>query len=202
MKVLTNIERFGQLNIANATSLSKEGVQSISSKQKKLDQTSWETAKLLRTFTPVIVKKKDPVVAVAVGLAHAVLLFQSGQVSTFGEGNQAQLGVHEKLVHSPDKLVSFPKEKRFQAIAATNTATVVVDTEGAVWTWGTGVYGELGHGGDVDSRDEVTRRASPGRIESLVRSGVKIAKVSGGFNHVVAMADDQVSDLYFHKGLR
>ena len=193
MKVLTNIERFGQLNIAKATRLSTDGVQSISKQQKRRDINRWQSSTLLGTFTPVAPTEKSHIVEIAAGLSHAVILHGNGKVAAFGDGGNGQLGDTRDLAFAPDAIVRLPQGAEIRSVTATNKGSFAVDTTGQVWAWGTGECGELGAGKTEGKIGE----PRPAKIQKFIRVSVRILRVTAGFQHVLALAEDTVSIYLF-----
>ena len=70
--------------------------------------------------------------------------------------------------------------RRVVRIAAGGTHSAAVCEAGAVWTWGDGACGKLGHG---DER----RYATPLRVERFVAMKVRIREVSAGGRHTLAV---------------
>jgi alpha-tubulin suppressor-like RCC1 family protein len=68
------------------------------------------------------------------------------------------------------------------AIAAGNTHTIALESDGTVWAWGQNVYGQLGDG-------STTNRSTPVLVSQL--SGLTtVAAVAAGGNHSLALKSD------------
>ncbi len=87
--------------------------------------------------------------AVAAGGQHSIVLGVNGSVYSFGDGTYGQLGHGGEYtqVQARPKAVSALEGVRAAAIAAGGQHTLVVDhPAGAAWSFGLGIYGQLGHG--------------------------------------------------------
>lgn len=76
----------------------------------------------------------SPVIQIACGLHHSVLLMQNGQVFSFGSNQYGQLGCGDILAKSNIQLVKLPCSAVH--IAAGNNHTVVLTAKGDVFTFG------------------------------------------------------------------
>jgi alpha-tubulin suppressor-like RCC1 family protein len=90
---------------------------------------------------------------VACGGFHSLVVTQAGQVFAFGRGDKGQLGLGDK--ENRKVPVQVGQECFRGAIIAHAAAgeehSGVVTADGAVWTWGCGEYGRLGHGDEEDA---------------------------------------------------
>jgi len=84
---------------------------------------------------------------VATGERHSVVLERDGTIWTFGSGDRGQLG------HGRYETRNFPQQvpRNFcnvgeivEMIAAGGAHSAAITNAGVLWTWGSGVYGELG----------------------------------------------------------
>ena len=96
---------------------------------------------------------KVPIATVAAGRSHTMMLSCTGDIYTCGSGKDGQLGHNghqtvpiPQLVKTSDLPTAFAKPITFKAIAAGDLHSVALSTDGRVYSWGSGVYGELGHG--------------------------------------------------------
>jgi len=123
-----------------------------------------------------------PVTAVAAGQDHTVALTSDGTVWTWGGNSHGQLGngsttKSSNSVPVPAQVQSLPGV--FLAVAAGEAHTVVLKSDGTVWTWGWNQYGQLGDGSD-------SAQTSPWQIQSF--SG--LLAVAAGGSHTVALKSD------------
>lgn len=128
---------------------------------------------------PALIPPGDPITAVAAGCHHSLALTASGQVLAWGDNLQGQVGMGRATdapVPAPTR-VRLPHGTRVTGIAAGYDTSVAVTATGAVWTWGTGQFGQLGNGTHGGPR---LISATPVRV--LLPAGVKgraVATASG-----------------------
>ncbi|XP_025833228.1 E3 ubiquitin-protein ligase MYCBP2-like, partial [Agrilus planipennis] len=84
----------------------------------------------------------SPIIQIACGLHHSVLLLQNGQVYSFGSNQFGQLGCGDILTKSNIQLVRLPCSA--VQIAAGSNHTVVLTAKGEVYTFGNYQKGQLG----------------------------------------------------------
>ena len=127
----------------------------------------------------------EQVVMVAVGSAHTVALSAEGQVYTWGWGFFGQLG-HNDLVNQlvprqvePGRLGG--EKVVFEAAGEDHTAAVTGG--GRLYTWGTGVAGQLGHG------DERNRR-TPGPVGAGAFRGAAVVMAACGGEHTLVVTHE------------
>ncbi|XP_060534839.1 E3 ubiquitin-protein ligase MYCBP2 isoform X2 [Cylas formicarius] len=84
----------------------------------------------------------SPVVQIACGLHHSVLLLQNGQVLTFGSNLYGQLGCGDILAKNAIQQVKLPNSAVH--VAAGSNHTVVLTSKGEVYTFGNAEKGQLG----------------------------------------------------------
>ena len=120
------------------------------------------------------------VVAVSAGLAHNFALTAEGAVWSWGCGWEGELG-HGDQQHQlqPKKIAAFGQ--RVVAVSAGQLHSLAITAEGAVWSWGYGGHGRLGHG-DLQSQQ------LPKKVEAF--AGQRVVAVSAGDAHSIAIAAD------------
>ena len=97
---------------------------------------------------PALIPPGDVVTAVAAGCHHALALTADGQVLAWGKNLLGSVGTGRATdapVLTPTR-VRLPHGTHVIAIAAGYDTSVAVTATGAVWTWGTGQFGQLGNG--------------------------------------------------------
>jgi alpha-tubulin suppressor-like RCC1 family protein len=104
-------------------------------------------------FTPRCIQKlKSEVISmVAGGAKHSLAVSQSGDVWSFGHGDNGRLGNNStrgSLV--PERTQGKVNTENCIFVAAGESHSACVDDRGNVYTWGTGTYGRLGSGGEND----------------------------------------------------
>ncbi|KAF6200669.1 hypothetical protein GE061_005112 [Apolygus lucorum] len=104
----------------------------------------------------------SPVVQVACGLHHTVVLTQSGDVYTFGSNSYGQLGVGDVMIRGGPVQVKLPCIATH--VAAGSNHTVILTSNGNVYTFGSYQKGQLGRGGAANNSGEGTsKRQESGR---------------------------------------
>jgi alpha-tubulin suppressor-like RCC1 family protein len=81
---------------------------------------------------------------VSCGFFHTVALKNDGSLWAWGVGNYGNIG-DNAAVHrsSPIQTISFGNN--WKQIAAGQTYTVAIKTDGTLWSWGNGFYGQIGN---------------------------------------------------------
>jgi len=119
--------------------------------------------------------------AVAAGGYHSLALSDHGEVYSFGHGGYGQLG-HGDQEHQPTpKLIEGLRGVRVTAIAAGGYHSVLLSDHGALYTFGHGGYGQLGHGDRM-------HQPTPTLVDGLPAQGRVTAMAAGAF-HTVASTD-------------
>ena len=127
---------------------------------------------------------------VSAGRSHTVALRNDGTVYTWGENTYGQLG----YTTTKDTFTQFPKPQLTPAkvtatiitgvvaVAAGDSHTVVVKSDGTVWAWGLNYYGQLGNG-------TTTNSVTPVQVIGPSAANPALA-VSAGTNHAIALMKD------------
>ena len=90
----------------------------------------------------------ETVVKVVGGGAHTLATTLDGHLLTWGSNSAGQLGLDGGGDMSVPTLVTLPKGVAVADMAAGWDFSVLVDTEGCVWTCGGNVWGQLGTWGE------------------------------------------------------
>lgn len=115
---------------------------------------------------------------VAAGGGHSLAVDESGGTWSWGCGGEGQLGHGNKLDQFVPKLVTAFAKVRVCRVASRACHNLAVDDFGAVWSWGHGAEGRLGHGDEQD-------QAIPQPIDAL--RNVRIHCVAAGDYHSLAI---------------
>ena len=111
----------------------------------------------------------------------SLALTADGAVWSWGLGTSGQLG------HGPVTALALPKRveglagQLVIAVSAGYGHALAITADGAVWSWGDAVAGQLGHGG-------MESRLQPSKIEAL--EGRRVVAVSAGGGHSLALTVD------------
>ena len=135
---------------------------------------------------------------ISAGLGHTVFVLESGDLVTFGMARQYQLGldyIKDKERrngktesdlpdpldrHSPQVVPALKAlGDRMANAAAGSSHTLAVSVAGHVYSWGSGAFGKLGHGDDVNVR-------IPRQVEFKRK---RIARVACGPDHSAAVSE-------------
>ena len=124
--------------------------------------------------------------AVACGDSFTVLVTEKGNVWAFGKGDQGQLGLGNDS-HSPlPALVGGCEvfgEKVVMMAAGKSHHTACVTKDGAIWSWGRGKQGALGHG-DREPRQR------PERLGKEMFGGSPAVMISCGVLHTIVLTEE------------
>eukprot|EP00277_Geminigera_cryophila_P002326 CAMPEP_0179427482 /NCGR_PEP_ID=MMETSP0799-20121207/13417_1 /TAXON_ID=46947 /ORGANISM="Geminigera cryophila, Strain CCMP2564" /LENGTH=482 /DNA_ID=CAMNT_0021202547 /DNA_START=278 /DNA_END=1726 /DNA_ORIENTATION=+ len=126
------------------------------------------------------------IVMVAAGGYHNVALGAEGGVWTWGAGDSGQLGHNNQETRLVPTLLAGEAlgGSAVVLVAAGGMHTVALTIEGELWTWGWGLYGQLGLG------DEVTRLA-PTLVEvEAAFGGSQVLMAACGDAHTLAVTKD------------
>lgn len=121
---------------------------------------------------------------VSCGRCHTAVVSSDGELFTFGQGDDGQLGNGaNKDSYLPLQLQGALAGQRVTHVSAGAelTACVIGDT-GALYTWGSGLFGQLGVGGT-----ESTNR--PTKVAGLL-ANKRICRVACGMFHVLALDEE------------
>ncbi|XP_027205306.2 putative E3 ubiquitin-protein ligase HERC4 [Dermatophagoides pteronyssinus] len=120
-----------------------------------------------------------PVRQIAAGGSHSAILSCTGAIYVWGKNEFGQLGLSDCENRC---LPTLQKSLRNQKIAYINLGdehSAALTYEGGLFTWGAGMYGQLGHGRN-------TNEVLPRKVFELM--GVKIVQVSCGRCHTLVVS--------------
>ena len=89
---------------------------------------------------------------------HSLAITADGALWSWGYGGSGQLGhgdQQEQLL--PKKIEAFAG-RRVVAVSAGETHSIAITADGAVFTWGKGESGRLGHGEDEESNQVLPKK--------------------------------------------
>ena len=116
------------------------------------------------------------VIAVSAGNFHSLALTADGAVWSWGNGQEGQLGHGDEYTQLLPKKVEALAGQRVVAVSA-HDHSLALTADGAVWSWGFGEDGSLGHGEDEE-------QLLPKQVEAL--AGQHAIAVSAGYRHSIA----------------
>ena len=116
-------------------------------------------------------------VSVPSGIAHSLALTADGAVWSWGYGHHGRLGHGDQQHQSlPKKIVAFAAQ-RVVAVSAGGAGSLAITADGAVWSWGGGDEGQLGHG-------DRQHQQLPKKVEVLAQ---RVVAVWAGSSHSIAL---------------
>ncbi|TYZ61223.1 hypothetical protein PybrP1_011568 [[Pythium] brassicae (nom. inval.)] len=153
-------------------------------------------------WTPTKVHELDAigVLKVAVGETATVIVANDANLYSAGTGGVGQLG-HPDMVH--EKLVKFRKlesvtedkrskgEGRFEQVLAGRDFFAAVTTQGHVYTWGNGEFGQLGH------QDNNVKKV-PKKISALRELEIPVDLAACGYDFVMFTSKESDDDSQFN----
>ena len=123
----------------------------------------------------------------ACGEAHTAVVGANGTLYTFGSGSYGRLGHGEELDVFVPKLVDTLQRENIAQVACGAFHTVILTSNGMIFSCGSGRYGQLGHDGFADG-------GMPNFLEpSLILEGgeVEYTLVACGTFHTIALTSDK-----------
>jgi alpha-tubulin suppressor-like RCC1 family protein len=113
---------------------------------------------------------------VSSGTSHTAAIKTDGTLWTWGYGSSGPLGTNDTTSRSTP-VTTFAGGSSWKQVSAGNSHIAAIKTDGTLWTWGNGGYGQLGNATISDILTPVTTFAG----------GTNWKQVSGGFNHTAAI---------------
>ena len=121
------------------------------------------------------------VLAVSGGARHSLALTADGSVWSWGDGENGTLGHGDEQEQPLPKKVEALAGQRVLAVSAGGMHSLAITANGAVFAWGDGAYGRLGHG---DEQEQLL----PKKIETF--AGQRVVAVSAVSRHSLAITAD------------
>ena len=124
---------------------------------------------------------RAPVAMVACGAGHTLVVTRAGRLYAFGRGDNGQLGLGDRNDRDvPVEVVPARFGGAFITQAAAGDAhSGAVTMGGAVWTWGSGLHGCLGHNGEQDELEPKELRGQFG--------GARVSTVTTALNYTMVL---------------
>jgi len=121
------------------------------------------------------------VAAVSAGHDHSLAITADGSLWSWGDGGRGRLGHGDEQDQLLPKKVEAFAGQRVVAVSAGCDHSLVITADGAVWSWGAGGNGRLGHG-------DRQRQLLPKKVEAF--AGRHVVAVSAGSGHSIAITAD------------
>ena len=129
------------------------------------------------------------IIQIHAGYEHSLALASDGTVYTWGRNNFGQLGKNDATdAHIPAavRTLGTPMaDKVIVQLAAGNSQSMALASDGTVYTWGWNQYGQLGNGTTTNSRIPVAVVTTGTPL-----AGKTISQIAAGNAHALAMTDD------------
>jgi len=137
----------------------------------------------------------DYPIEIASGLYHSVVLSNNGELYSWGDNGQAQLGISSVsgFRSKPTKVNQQAMISKATAICANSKYTIILDAQGYIFSFGFNPNGELAQvdGGDTEvvlaASPQAVKNASTGTKPSSL-ANVLIKDISCGTKHVLAIS--------------
>ena len=129
------------------------------------------------------------IIQIHAGYEHSLALASDGTVYAWGRNNSGQLGKNDATdAHIPAAVQTLGTPmagKVIVQLAAGNSQSMALASDGTVYTWGWNQYGQLGNGTTTNSRIPI----------AIVTTGTPLAgkiisQIAAGNAHALAMTDD------------
>jgi regulator of chromosome condensation len=143
-------------------------------------------------FEPTTIMKFDDrserVSSLATGTNHLVVLTTTGNIYTWGAGEQSQLGrkvLERRKIHGtvPEKVTLGTRSRKAVHVGAGTYHSFAVSESGDVWAWGLNSMGQLGTGFETED-DTIVQMPTP--IPALSKEalgGDAVVQIAGGEHH-------------------
>ena len=120
-------------------------------------------------------------VAVSAGGDHSLALTADGAVWSWGWGGRGRLGHGDQQRQLLPKKIEALAGRCVIAVSAADDHCIALTADGALWSWGCGTSGSLGHG-------DTQLQLLPKKVEAL--AGLRVIAVSAGTSHSLATTAD------------
>jgi alpha-tubulin suppressor-like RCC1 family protein len=115
---------------------------------------------------------------VSCGTLHTAAIKTDGTLWTWGLGTYGRLGTND-VTNRSTPVTTFAGGTNWKQVSGGGQHTAAIKTDGTLWTWGAGTFGQLG-------TNDVTNRSTP---VTTFAGGTNWKQVSGGF-HTAAIKTD------------
>ena len=126
---------------------------------------------------------------------HSMAIGDDGEFYAWGRNSNGQLGTGTSDYdhhYAPQKII-LPNGVKPLKIACGESFSMAICTDGELYTWGDGSYGELGNGSS-----SYTNYPTPTKV--ILPNGVKPKQISAGHNFAVTICDDGNSYAWGNNG--
>ncbi|XP_077925074.1 E3 ISG15--protein ligase HERC5 isoform X3 [Halichoerus grypus] len=133
--------------------------------------------------TPQIVEHLSgvPLVQISAGKAHSMALSMSGNIYSWGRNDLGQLGLGHTDGEDFPSLIEALDNQKVEFLACGGSHTALLTTDGLVFTFGAGKYGQLGH-------SSTQNELRPRLVTEL--AGNRVTQIACGRRHTLAYVSD------------
>jgi alpha-tubulin suppressor-like RCC1 family protein len=129
--------------------------------------------------------KNQRVVQIATGADFSLLLTETGRVLSFGQGFFGNLGIGNERNRSSPVFIEAEelKNQKVIRIAAGSSHSLLLTDRGNIYSFGSGIYGQLGHGDEQN-------QSIPKMMDSEALKGEKIVQIEAGGGYSLLLTED------------
>jgi len=131
------------------------------------------------------------VIVASAGETHNLAITADGAVWSWGGGGSGKLGHGDRQDQPLPKKIEALVGRRVVAVSAGDDHSLALTADGAVWSWGDGDWGRLGHG-------DPAHQWQPKKVEAF--AGQRVVAVSAGAFHCIACTADGAVFTWGHGG--
>ena len=117
---------------------------------------------------------------VSSGFFHCAAIKTDGTLWTWGQGTDGQLGDNNSTTNKSTPITTFAGGTNWKQVSGGRFYCAAIKTDGTLWTWGQGIYGQLGDNTATSKSTPVTTFAG----------GTNWKQVSAGGFHTAAIKTD------------
>ncbi|KYQ99647.1 regulator of chromosome condensation domain-containing protein [Tieghemostelium lacteum] len=92
------------------------------------------------------VLEDEEIIDISAGWAYSAVVTRSGKVFTWGFNEKGQLGLGDRWFHGSPQYVHALKDVKVVSVSCGRQHMCAVTENGLVYSWGLGIFGQLGHG--------------------------------------------------------
>ncbi|CAF4157074.1 unnamed protein product [Rotaria sp. Silwood2] len=126
--------------------------------------------------TPITCLRGSPIVYIACGAYHSVIVSKSGTVFACGLNSSGQLGLGDTDSRVWPSNIKALQQQKVTYAACGEKHSVVVTLDGGVFSFGSGIHGQLGHN---STNDELL----PRKVSELM--GSEVTEIACGRSHTI-----------------
>lgn len=150
-------------------------------------------------FEPVVVSVPRPipelssqqVTKISCGYSFSSAITAQGELFTWGFNEKGQLGLGHRINQEEPHRVKFPEDTFLTEVACGRQHTLVLSKKKQVFSFGLGVFGQLGHG-------KLKDQLLPAVIQSFIDRNIQIESIDCGALHSVAISDKGIPYSWGH----